>query len=322
MKHFRITPTPTPVLVRPLLLLAPIALLNAQGNLVPVDLSTWIAEDYPAVSGFGDGSWTVAEGNEEVVQTINGQPTFFYSDFQAFQNTSEGRIRVTGGSDDDYVGFAIGFQPGDTTNPEAEYLLIDWKRGTQSYNFGAPSTTPGSLAPRGLAVSRVFGIPTADELWGHVNFDDPISDLQSGLEELARAATLGDTGWERNRDYLFTFEFSQTSLKVQVDGVLELDVTGRFQDGRLAFYNFSQAGVRYSGFERPFRITDTSRDEDGFIELTWSSYQGAEYRVWASPDIVGSGWIEVGSAVSQGTSTSWVDPTPATGTRFYRIEQK
>jgi hypothetical protein len=299
----------------------PTPTLNAQGSLVPVDLSTWTAEDYPAVSGFGAGTWEVADGNEEVLQTVNGQPTFFYSDFLTFQNTSEGVIRVAGGSDDDYVGFAIGFQPGDTTNPEAEYLLIDWKRGTQSFNFGAPSATPGSQAKRGLAVSRVFGIPTADELWGHVNFDHESSGIDSGLEELARAATLGDTGWERNRDYLFTFEYDSRSLKVYVDGLPEIDISGQFEDGRLAFYNFSQASVRYSGFERPFRITDIRQDEDGLVEITWSSFQGAEYVVWAASDLSGSDWVEAGSTPSQGTSTSWTDPTPATGTRFYRIEQ-
>jgi len=37
-------------------------------------------------------------------------------------------------------------------------------------------------------------------------------------------------------------------LKVFVNGVLELDIDGDFSNGRIAFYNFSQPTVRYSGF--------------------------------------------------------------------------
>jgi hypothetical protein len=48
-------------------------------------------------------------------------------------------------------------------------------------------------------------------------------------------------------EYTFTFEFSSTSLKVWVDDNIEIDITGSFSDGRVAFYNFSQAEVTYSG---------------------------------------------------------------------------
>ena len=95
----------------------------------------------------------------------------------------------------------------------------------------------------------MIGIPTADEFWGHTNFNSPAcSDLNNGLQELQRGATLGDTGWANNTEYEFEFEFSSTSLKVFVDGILEIDIAGTFSDGRIAFYNFSQACVRYSGF--------------------------------------------------------------------------
>jgi len=33
-----------------------------------------------------------------------------------------------------------------------------------------------------------------------------------------------------------------------LDGVLQIDITGNFPDGRLAFYNFSQENVVYSAF--------------------------------------------------------------------------
>ena len=208
------------------------------------DLSTWTEESYPAVSGFPAGSWTVSADNTTVYQSNNGQPTFFYSDFSAVNTQMQGTIKVTGG-DDDYIGFALGFQPGDSTNTNADYLLIDWKRGTQYYNFGSPSCGLGSTAPAGLAVSRVQGIPTADEFWGH---NDICSPSGQGLTELARGVTLNSTGWIIGQEYTFRFEFTQASLKVYVDNVLEIDITGTFNNGRLAFYNFSQAGVTYSGY--------------------------------------------------------------------------
>jgi hypothetical protein len=214
----------------------------------PVDLNSWTAESYPAVSGFYPGVWTVSPDGYSVLQSVNGQPTLFYSDFLAFNTRFEGKIKVETAGDDDFIGFALGYQPGDPTNPSAEYLLVDWKQGTQWYDFLSPSCPPGRTAYEGLAVSRVFGIPAADEFWGHWNFDGSCSDLSSGLEELQRGITRSSTGWTDLIEYDFKFEFTPTNLKVYVNGTLEIDITDGFSNGRIAFYNFSQENVKYSGF--------------------------------------------------------------------------
>ena len=211
-----------------------------------VDLNTWTAESYPAVSGFSPGIWTVAPDGSSVTQSINGQPTFFLSDFNAFGTTVTGKIKP-GGGDNDFIGFALGFTPGASTSATADYLLVDWKQGTQGFNFGAPSSSPGGNAFAGLAVSRVTGIPDADEFWQHDNLSG--TGASSGLVELARGATLGNVGWVANTEYEFTFDFGPNDLEVFVDGVKELDITGSFANGRMAFYNFSQASVVYSAFE-------------------------------------------------------------------------
>jgi len=210
-----------------------------------VDLKNWKAESYPAVAGFGAGSWAVSMDGSNVFQSVNGQPTFFYSDFNAFGTLAKGKINVSNDSDDDYIGFALGFQPNNTTTSAANYLLIDWKRGNQYFDFDAPSSTPGSEAKAGLAVSRVTGIPTADEFWGHTNFD---SDSGGGLEEIARAKTLGSTGWAYDTGYKFAFDFGPANLDVYVNDSLELSIVGSFSNGRLGFYNFSQSSVTYSAF--------------------------------------------------------------------------
>lgn len=221
-------------------------IVAAPAMATPVSLTTWTAESYPAVSGFGAGSWTVAAGGASVTQSVNGQPTVFYSDFNAVGSDVRGKIRVNSNNDDDYIGFALGFDPGDSTNLGADYLLIDWKRADQFFDFGTPSTTPGSTAQRGLALSEVNGVPTADEFWGHTNF---ASHTGGGVTELARGTTLFDSPWLVGTEYEFRFIFQADRVRVFVDDVQQFDITGSFSDGRLAFYNFSQADVTYSAFE-------------------------------------------------------------------------
>jgi hypothetical protein len=216
-----------------------------------VDLSTWTAESYAPVAMNGSGAsmfpsaeWVLSADRFSVVQTQNAQPTLYYSDFNAANSILIGSFQVTGG-DDDYVGFALGFNPGDTTNSSADYLLVDWKKGDQWYDFDGDSAAsdPGITGSTGLAVSRVTGIPTANEFWGHTNFlDDP----NNGLQELARATNLGSTGWDRGTSYDLRFVFTDTSLDVFVNNVPEISISGSFNDGRFAFYNFSQGMVTYS----------------------------------------------------------------------------
>jgi len=227
------------------------AFLVGGAHAADVDLTTWSAESYPAVAGFDAGVWTVSGGGVTVNQSVNGQPTLFVSDFDVAGLAIEGTVTVNTTSDDDLIGFALGFMPGDADpgDATADYLLVDWKQGTQDFDFGAPSCTVGSTSFVGLAVSRVTGVPTADEFWGHFDEDAVCSPLGDGVAELQRATNLGATGWADGTTYTFKFEFTTTSLKVFVDGVEELSIAGTFNDGSLAFYNFSQADVTYSAFE-------------------------------------------------------------------------
>jgi uncharacterized protein (TIGR03382 family) len=210
----------------------------------PVDLSTWTAESYPVISGYGAAVWVLGPLGQSVTETVNGQPTVFYSDFSARGTEVRGTITTRGG-DNDFIGFALGFQPGDTSNSAADFLLVDWKQESQRVDFGTPSTTPGTTALAGLALSRVRGVPTADEFWGHVNLT---GDPAGRVTELARATNLGGVGYADQEALDFRLRWADDSLEVYVDDVLELRADGSFPDGRLAFYNFSQLGATYSGF--------------------------------------------------------------------------
>jgi len=194
-----------------------------------VNLNKWTTENY-----YYTGNWSVSNKDNSVTQleTNPNVITVFYSDFPAYNTRIEGTVAVKTSSDDDYFGFAIGFNPGDSSNPSADYLLIDWKQNTQYANDG--------YAYRGLAVSHVTGVPTTTlaDFWRHIGT----------VTELARGITLGGTGWADYNEYVFTIEFTPTSLKVYVDDVLQFDIAGSFSDGRFAFYDFSQRDVKYSNF--------------------------------------------------------------------------
>ena len=202
-----------------------VASLAGAAHAAPVNLSTWVAE--------GNGSWNVEASADSVQQTTNGAPTVFHNNEAASQgNDLRGTIEVQTTRDDDYVGFVLGYNAGDLTNADADYLLIDWKQGSQ-FEFGG-------LGQRGLAISQVSGaLSDGSGPWWH--------DPSANVTELDRATNLGSTGWENNTEYALTLNFTSTLVEVFVNDTLELSVTGNFADGGFGFYNYSQERVRYAG---------------------------------------------------------------------------
>jgi hypothetical protein len=230
------TPSPTPTLMP-----------------ISKNLSSWTAEAYdPLIDEYyGPASWSLSGDGESVNEVQNCQPAFFYSDFTALNRSIDIKIKplLAAEPDDDYIGFALGFLPGDTKNHNADFLLVDWKASITGESLNKDfisSCSPGGTAKVGLAVSRVKGIPNTDEFWQHIDQEAACSPTGEGLYELARGTSLGNQGWEFNREYNITFEFSKTSLKIYVNNNLEVAINGNFKDGRLAFFNFSQAEVVYS----------------------------------------------------------------------------
>ncbi|NJC08398.1 hypothetical protein GGQ62_001396 [Polymorphobacter fuscus] len=190
----------------------------------PTNLSTWTAE------GSG-GNWVRAADNNSVTQTINGTPTVFYSDFDGQGVRLSGTIRVNTSGDDDFIGFVLGFNGGDLASTATDFLLIDWKQTSQNYN---------GFAPAGLALSRVTGgLRDNAGAWAH--------NPALGVTELARANTLGATGWADFQTYTFDIAFTANNVRVLVDDVLQFDVNGTFANGSFGFYNYSQSNVTYAG---------------------------------------------------------------------------
>ena len=220
-----------------------IATVAGSAQAVPVDLSTWEPDLYtgPNQASGGGSTWTVQGAlNDSVFQSVNGQSAVFFKNGSNAQGTSlSGTISVETTGDDDFVGFVLGYEDGEINAATSDFYLIDWKQSTQSL-----SSTWGT-APLGLAISHVT-VPDGGAFWGH---DSGVG----SVTEIARAATLGSTGWIDLQEYVFDLVFTDQIIQVLVDGILEIDVTAAdfglasFDDGAFGFYNYSQSSVRYAG---------------------------------------------------------------------------
>ena len=175
-----------------------------------------------------EGSWSFGPEPHTARQVSNSTGTLHITDYEAAIAPISLEIEVYGTNDDDFIGFAIGADKDDLTDPMADYLIVAWKQATQFW---------GGTAPLGLSVSRVRGLVTEQELWLHTN----------GVTELQRGATLGSVGWSYNTAYVFDITYSASRLQVSVDGSPEIDISGSFEPtGTFGLFNLSQPTTRYT----------------------------------------------------------------------------
>jgi len=212
-------------------LLGSVLLLSSAAQAAMIDLSTWEND--------GGGSWSVQSGNDSVRQTVNGNPTVFFENGSNARDTAiSGEIRVQTTSDDDYIGFVLGYQDNELHSTNSDYWLIDWKQNNQ---------TSGA---RGLALSHVVNGSLVSSFWSHTN----------GINEIARGTNLGNVGWRDHTTYSFDIVHTASIIQVKVNDVIELSVTKaqagvtEFTDGAYGFYNYSQQNVLYAGIEE--RVAD------------------------------------------------------------------
>lgn len=200
---------------------------------VPIDLATWTQRG-PA----GNGVWTVAPDGSSVLQSVNGNPTFFVSPLSQLDTTLRGQIRVETTGDDDLIGFVLGFQAPAGSGNDMDFVLFDWKQADQA--------SGGATSFEGFALSRVQGTITnyTPGFWGRSD--------SAGFDNLA--TNYGTTlGWQDNTTYDFTILYQTNRVRIDIaggafgSGTTVLDVAGDFASGAFGFYNFSQAAVRYSG---------------------------------------------------------------------------
>ena len=214
----------------------------------PVNLSSWSALTLNFPGGQGAGSWVLEPGNTAVKQVINADPSFYLNNVNQTSYTMKGSWQVLeSGGDDDYMGFAFGYQN------SSNFYLFDWKQGTQVYE--------GATANEGMTIKKFQGAT-----------GNGLVDLSLGEFWNNAAATFGDMtvlatnhgstkGWADNILYDFQLDFSPGVIHVIVkQGATSLwDVTvndNTFASGQFGFYNYSQEQVRYAGFEQTTTVPE------------------------------------------------------------------
>ncbi|CAJ1938050.1 unnamed protein product [Cylindrotheca closterium] len=222
-----------------------------------VDLNNWFSNYLATTEYPGDfrnhvqPTWVVSANDVVELGNVNAAPSVFCSDVPATGFHMEGKLKIQQDtSDDDYVGFAVGFEKGDFASEDASWYLLDWKKNGQSLPGRFNGCGGGMTVGNGLSASKVTKKAVESEYWAHEDFSCPTSPDASytgGLTELLRAATKGSTGWVKNQEYDFCLEVSSTFIKLTIDDVEEILINKKVdeefavkQDSPFCFYTFSQ----------------------------------------------------------------------------------
>jgi uncharacterized protein (TIGR03382 family) len=205
----------------------------------PVSFSEIDYEDFPGSTAM----WVSPNGPQSGIQVVNtAAPSVILFD-DAMQGTYAMRVTVKEVNDADFIGLALGFKPGYPINPNADYLLIDWK---QTLEDGVPA---------GIRLAHVRGVPTG--IGTHSMH--PIAQrtctnpTNACARQLAVGRRLGTTGWQDNTPYELRLTYRSDRLELRVDGKLELDLkpadfpgeftNNMFPAGQIGFYVLSQEQV-------------------------------------------------------------------------------
>lgn len=190
-----------------------------------------------------NGTWTVTPSGDTVVQSINGQPTYFISPENFINAKIKGTIQVNSAADDDYVGFVFGLKSPTTLTSSIttfEGFVFDWKQGTQTF----PSTS--FVGEEGFNLMKIDGLfdfsngaSFNQEFWAHQN--------------TSKATILGTDygptkGWNDFQSYDFELTYTSTQIIIKINSLTIFEVSGCFEPGRFGFYNYSQNSVIYSDF--------------------------------------------------------------------------
>ncbi len=152
---------------RKIALVALLAAATSGAYADPIDLSTWapLTLDFPG--GQPAGNWVLEGGNTAVQQTVNADPSFFRNNVNQTSYSINGSWQVLErGGDDDYMGFAFGYQN------SSNFYLFDWKQGSQGY--------VGRTAAEGMTIKKFQGATgnglvdlSLEEFWeNQVSFGD------------------------------------------------------------------------------------------------------------------------------------------------------
>jgi hypothetical protein len=204
------------------MLFAPLAMAE-----VVSDLGDWVVED----ADTADAIWTYDENENSWYQTVNtGDMTILYDPSgESLGKAITGTISVQTTSDDDYIGFVVGYNPGDKNIDDAGYMLLSWKQSQQSnLDIGMELF----YAEEPLSLSYLYS---------------------GGKTGVVASNDYESVGWQDFVEYSFDIAYSESYLAIYVNDELQYSVTPgdagieSFEEGSFGFYNFSQSNVLFGG---------------------------------------------------------------------------
>jgi cysteine-rich repeat protein len=202
-------------------------------------------EDFPGSTA----TWAIASDDLSGVQGANTpNPTVALFGEDAAKGSYVVRMEVLAPvtfNDDDYIGLAIGFNPGDASNPNANYLVVDWKQAAQGG------------AQEGLRLVHVRGIVNNGTHNNHqIALRQCPNATTSCAKEIAQGRRFATTGWSDQTPVEAIITYRPDHLEIRIDNILELDVRPSdfpgefpgnvFPTGQIGFYLLSQEAVEYT----------------------------------------------------------------------------
>ncbi|MEW6354859.1 MAG: hypothetical protein AB1696_00920 [Planctomycetota bacterium] len=208
----------------------------------PVDLTKWTAINYIYPDNQQPtANWTLSDDKLSVTQTVNADPSIFISDRDLLDTSISGTWLVTDSGDDDFIGFVFAYQ-----NP-GRFYLFDWKGKAQD----DPKV---GRAEQGMCV-KVVDAPYAGKLEPGKPFDGKDLWHTQGVAGKVKLLHHEPTeGWTVQKPYHFQLDFHPGNFRIVVKDGDRVIYDKAFRDaayttGRFGFYNFSQGGVVYKGFQ-------------------------------------------------------------------------
>lgn len=197
-------------------------------------------------------SWSISDDALTVNQSINADAAVYASTLPTNGVSITFELTVETTYDDDFIGFVVGYSEGDNVAEDANWMLFDWKQGTQYLS--------GCYGYAGMSMSMIRGpISEVSDLWCH----------QGNVDELTRGLVSGYTGWVDNQTYTIQLDYTTTHIDVYVDDVLEFSEDGIFPSGTFGFYNYSQQSIEYTLLTpvEQWVCSHADTDEDGLTDF-------------------------------------------------------
>lgn len=191
----------------------------------------------------GAGTWVPDADGLWITETLNTNPWIVNIEDDAMNKLYKLRFGVLTTGDDDMIGIALGYNPWELNNAAwYDYLLYDRKQNTQTL-------ASGQTWERWTRLWVARWINTSPRYrW----FDNT---LWNGVTEFDRGDVYGATRRDDNRLYDLDILYTPTSLKIWIDGSLDVDIvptdfpteflSGVFPIGGLWFYAYSQPQARF-----------------------------------------------------------------------------